>query len=341
MKVSMPNHQDEKMEEELPASDCSMCSSPDMSWVRDMHSDDEYEKVPNLGNGDLPTASNFSVPTRHNDNPNNAEPRSDCSKSSELSMMDYQGPATASGYDSELGHFAHFIDHHEPRSDISQSSELSTLDYQEGGASGYKDQLEHFNHFFDHVNGLALRPREKAQIGGFNGEFETRKCNHDAQVPEEQQQAVHPNLSEAPVPREMNEQDLELAKGGVSPLLYDALQAFRESLMPEPGNSHSGWTITYCDAKDGKNINVHYDEELYNLLSDTNENSYTRLHNFRCEVSPELSPEKNSVIDSQGPKQARKIKVFPLELPTPTTGSEKTWGDQFVSDFFQPFYSPR
>lgn len=112
---------------------------------------------------------------------------------------------------------------------------------------------------------------------------------------------------------------------GISKELWQEYEAFCESLEPRFGN-RGGWSVT-CFA-DHRNSYVKYDSDLM-LFSESAEMSLEDC-NFRCEARTILSsPHQKTRPDC--PNKEYVVDFWPIASPEPRTGTEKTWGEQFVS----------
>jgi hypothetical protein len=103
-----------------------------------------------------------------------------------------------------------------------------------------------------------------------------------------------------------------LEASGISQELYDAYEAFCESLNMEFGH-REGFSITCFE--DHEKSYVKYDPDFV-LFKETVEMPYDRC-NFRCEPTTEWG---NPVVE-----------FWPIKAPEPLSGTETTWGEQYVS----------
>jgi hypothetical protein len=107
---------------------------------------------------------------------------------------------------------------------------------------------------------------------------------------------------------------------GISMELYTAYEAFCESLDPQYGQ-REGFSIT-CNA-DHDGSYVMYDPE-FDVFKTCIEMPYTNC-NFRSEA---WTP---TVCESEGlPLSSKIVEFWPIKSPIPNTGTEATWGEQYV-----------
>lgn len=122
---------------------------------------------------------------------------------------------------------------------------------------------------------------------------------------------------------------------GIYDELWREYQAFCESLEPRFG-SRDGWSVTcfssHCDDYVG------WDPHL-TLFRESAEMSLTKC-NFRCEASHEiqrvlqLPQAMREALEYSGPlcvEYEYVVHFWPIAPPTPRTGTEQTWGEQYVS----------
>jgi len=111
----------------------------------------------------------------------------------------------------------------------------------------------------------------------------------------------------------------ELENSGISQELYDAYEAFCESLNMEFGH-RGGFSIT-CNADHQKSY-VKYDPD-FELFKEHVDRPYNDC-NFRCEATFERS---RAGVDHV-------VEFWPIKALEPLSGTATTWGDQYVSTFF-------
>jgi hypothetical protein len=139
-------------------------------------------------------------------------------------------------------------------------------------------------------------------------------------------------LQAAETSKEAAEENFEthLEHSGISRELYQAYQAFCDSLDPEFGQ-RGGFSIT-CDA-DHKGLYPEYDPGFL-VFKECIETSYTQC-NFRCEASKEYASirtlDKKTNQMGWQPGWNFVVEFWPIKPPEPLMGTESTWGDQYVS----------
>lgn len=106
---------------------------------------------------------------------------------------------------------------------------------------------------------------------------------------------------------------------GISADLYNSYLDFCESLDPEFGQ-RGGFSVT-CNS-DHENSYTNYDPE-FSLFKDCIDMPYTHC-NFRSEASV-ISPK-----ESIGGPSEYIVEFWPIKAPEPLTGTELTWGEQYV-----------
>lgn len=116
-------------------------------------------------------------------------------------------------------------------------------------------------------------------------------------------------------------------QNGISEELWEEYEAFCESLEPEFG-SRGGWSISCWT--DHANSYVKYDPDL-RLLSQFAEMPLQNC-NFRCEAYT-LVPKAKHRPDGNPLEKEYVVEFWPIASPELRTGTEKTWGDQYVSYF--------
>jgi hypothetical protein len=124
--------------------------------------------------------------------------------------------------------------------------------------------------------------------------------------------------------------ETQLEHSGISQELYNAYQAFCDSLDPEFGQ-RGGFSIT-CDANHLESY-PEYDPE-FAIFKEFVEMPYTQC-NFRCEASEESARkrtfnEKTNKWDWQ-PATDFVVEFWPVKSPEPVNGTESAWGEQYVS----------
>jgi hypothetical protein len=124
--------------------------------------------------------------------------------------------------------------------------------------------------------------------------------------------------------------ETQLQHSGISQELYNAYQAFCDSLDPEFGQ-RGGFSIT-CDA-DHQGSYPGYDAE-FAIFKECVEIPYTQC-NFRCEASKENSRKwilKDEKTQQRGwvPSIDSVVEFWPIKSPEPMNGTESTWGEQYV-----------
>lgn len=140
---------------------------------------------------------------------------------------------------------------------------------------------------------------------------------------------------------------------GISNELWKEYKAFCESLEPRFG-SRNGWSVTCFSNHHG--CYVKWDPTL-ELFVGSAEMSLTNC-NFRCEAVRYIPKQKTLVTDPRtgitfsadmdtdhdlppgtfqdGQQEEYVVQFWPVPAPEPRTGTEKTWGEQYVS---RPSYS--
>lgn len=136
---------------------------------------------------------------------------------------------------------------------------------------------------------------------------------------------------------------------GISDELWNEYKAFCESLEPKFG-SRSGWSVTCFENHGG--CYVKWDPEL-SLFKESADMSLTNC-NFRCEAvlyAPKLSRSRDEIHETEdggelprdvsqsgslwwdhlGVSNEYVVYFWPIPAPKPRTGTEKTWGEQYVS----------
>lgn len=178
-------------------------------------------------------------------------------------------------------------------------------------------------HKTDHATVLALR-LEKHKIKKRLDEAKERRRQTEQQVHQAQQSlgALHSQL-------------------GISEELWKEYEAFCESLQPKFGQ-RAGWSVTCLS--NHNDCYVDWDPEL-ELFKDTADMSLENC-NFRCEayttvVIKQEEEEEDTYTEEEDDAASTKaeyggdfpwvVEFWPLRSPTPNTGTETTWGEQFVS----------
>lgn len=112
---------------------------------------------------------------------------------------------------------------------------------------------------------------------------------------------------------------------GISEVLWEAYNAFCSSLDPEFGQ-RDGFSIT-CNA-DHEGCYTSYDPE-FQIFKESVERPYSNC-NFRCEAFSEQARAPGmGYWDRSG--TAHIVEFWPLKCPDLVTGTESTWGEQYVS----------
>lgn len=114
-------------------------------------------------------------------------------------------------------------------------------------------------------------------------------------------------------------------QASISEDLWEEYEAFCESLEPRFG-SRGGWSITCFTDHQGSYLQ--YDPHLMIFLR----TAEIPLHNcnFRCEAST-VGPSAAQMALPNCPDKEYVVEFWPIASLEPRTGSETTWGEQYVS----------